>query len=461
MFKRVSNWIARLPWWGLLLGGPALIVAFSLLTAHYATSDQALEQAAPTPEMKRAIRLEREKAARELGLRITKQALEKVERVIPDPEAKADIEDALREIEQATREIEAAKASSNLSREEAREQIDEAKRQIAEAKKQMSDAKRRLKLRAKTEASKEESPPAPPAAEGDKKHGISIDLNLDEHAGPPPANLGPLPELAPELKQEIRNDLRFKVYKVGFSILAIVVTSLLFLTLIPVKIGISINRALKARAARSQAEAQRNKLEKQLVEARLAAMQAQIEPHFLFNTLASVQQLIESDPQAASRMQTNLIKYLRAAIPKMRDSSSTLRQEVEMAKAYLNILKIRMEDRLQFDFAIPVELENAAFPPMMIATLVENAIKHGLEPKPEGGRVDVYARVEAGKLRVTVADTGLGFSGTPGSGVGLANIRERLEALYGKAASLIIEDNAPHGAKLTIEIPEPLIESGR
>jgi two-component sensor histidine kinase len=448
MFKRVSNWIARMPWWALLLGGPALIVAMSLLTAHFATSDEALEAAAPTPEMKRAIRLEREKAARELGLRITKQALEKVERVIPDPEAKADIEDALREIEQATREIEEAKASANLSRDEARQQIDEAKRQIAEAKKQMSDAKRRLK-HGKAPASTAETPPA----EGEKKPGIRLDINLDDQASPPPPNLGPLPELSPELKQEIRNDLHFKVYKVGFGILGIVLSSLLFLTLIPVKIGISINRALKARAARSQAEAQRNKLEKQLVEARLAAMQAQIEPHFLFNTLASVQQLIESDPQAASRMQTNLIKYLRAAIPKMRDNSSTLKQEVEMAKAYLNILKIRMEDRLQFDFAIPIDLENTAFPPMMIATLVENAIKHGLEPKPEGGRVDVYARVEAGKLRVTVADTGLGFSGTPGSGVGLANIRERLEALYGKAASLIIEDNAPHGAKLTIEIP--------
>lgn len=511
-----------MPWWGLLLGGPLLIVFTSLLTAHFVNSDALLEEAAPTPEMRRAIQLEHDRAAKELGLKIAKYSLEKAQRVVPDSEARAEIEQALVEIEDATREVVGAeraardadeeaqraarKATNELRREIARikkqikagkldsagrtdieqavQQIEQATRKLAqarrmardtseeaqrtaqkmteEARQQLTEAKARIaevktKMKA-SDAAKDGQDMGTASGSGSNKNskhrGIHIemgDLAADDSASS--AKLGPLPELSPEVKRQIRDDLRYKVYKVGFSIAAIVLSALAFVTLIPVKMAVSINRALKTRAARSQAEANRNKLEKELVEARLAAMQAQIEPHFLFNTLASVQHLIESDPQAATRMQANLITYLRAAVPRMRDSSSTLGQEAELTKAYLSILRIRMGDRLQFDFAIPYELERAPFPPMMIATLAENAIKHGLEPKPEGGRIDVYARAEAGKLRVTVADTGMGFPAAPGSGVGLANIRDRLAALYGKAAVLIIEDNPPHGAKLTIEIP--------
>jgi sensor histidine kinase YesM len=154
-------------------------------------------------------------------------------------------------------------------------------------------------------------------------------------------------------------------------------------------------------------------------------------------------------------MQKNLIAYLRAAIPQMRESTTTLGREGELCRAYLNILQVRMESRLRFEIAIPEGLSSAPFPPMMLPTLVENAIKHGLEPRPEGGEIRVSAVGEKGKLKVTVADTGMGFSEAPGSGVGLANIRERLQALYDGRGSLTIEPNLPCGTVASIEIPDP------
>jgi sensor histidine kinase YesM len=209
---------------------------------------------------------------------------------------------------------------------------------------------------------------------------------------------------------------------------------------------------------RIDAEVEHRKLiesdsEKREVEAHLKMLQAQIEPHFLFNTLASVDHLIETDPSAASRMQKNLIAYLRAAIPQMRESSTTLGRETELCRAYLNILQMRMESRLRFEIAIPEELINAPVPPMMLPTLVENAIKHGLEPKPAGGEIRITAVRQEDKLKVSVVDTGMGFSDKPGSGVGLANVRERLQALYDGKAGLTIEPNSPQGTIATIEIP--------
>jgi LytS/YehU family sensor histidine kinase len=184
-------------------------------------------------------------------------------------------------------------------------------------------------------------------------------------------------------------------------------------------------------------------------------MQAQVEPHFLFNTLASVDYLIETDPARASRMQKNLIQYLRAALPQMREGSTTLGKEVALCRSYLEILKVRMEDRLQFVITVPQGLSSAQFPPMMLQSLVENCIKHGLEPKAEGGSLTISADFANGNLRVTVADTGLGFAAgtSSGSGVGLANVRERLAALYGGRAQLIIAANTPTGTIATIEVP--------
>jgi sensor histidine kinase YesM len=191
----------------------------------------------------------------------------------------------------------------------------------------------------------------------------------------------------------------------------------------------------------------------------MAAMQAQVEPHFLFNTLASIDHLIETDPPRASTMQKNLIALLRASMPTMRESNSRgvadLGREMAVVRPYLEILKVRMEERLATEVDIPDGLLSAEFPPMMIQSLVENAVKHGLEPKPEGGRLTVRAEVVHGMLQVTVADTGLGFGRAPtaGTGTGLANIRERLQLLYGQRATLTVSENVPSGTRVTITVP--------
>jgi hypothetical protein len=216
----------------------------------------------------------------------------------------------------------------------------------------------------------------------------------------------------------------------------------------------------EAKAAQATEMAEAESLKRQVSEARMAAMQAQIEPHFLFNTLASIDHLIETDPARASAMQKNLIALLRASMPTMRESNGNggtadLERELAVVRPYLEILKVRMEERLQVEVDVPDGLLSAKFPPMMMQTLVENAIKHGLEPKPEGGALKVKAEVLHGKLAVTVADTGLGFgkAATAGTGVGLANIRERLQLLYGGRAQLRVSENRPSGTVVTIEVP--------
>ncbi len=216
----------------------------------------------------------------------------------------------------------------------------------------------------------------------------------------------------------------------------------------------------EAKAAQATETAEAESLRRQVVEARMAAMQAQVEPHFLFNTLASIDHLIETDPPRASQMQRNLIALLRASMPTMREANANggvreLGREMAVIRPYLDILQMRMEERLQPEILVPDGLLSAEFPPMMIQGLVENAIKHGLEPKAEGGSLKIKAEVVHGKLSVTVADTGLGFgrAATAGTGVGLANIRERLSLLYGKAASLTVAENQPSGTIVTITVP--------
>ncbi|MDE2612639.1 MAG: histidine kinase [Burkholderiales bacterium] len=222
----------------------------------------------------------------------------------------------------------------------------------------------------------------------------------------------------------------------------------------------------QAAAATETAEAE--SLKRQVAEARMAAMQAQVEPHFLFNTLASIDHLIETDPARASQMQKNLIALLRASMPTMREAAGNgagngvrdLGRELAVIRPYLEILKVRMEERLTTTLEVPDGLLSAEFPPMMIQTLVENAIKHGLEPQPEGGQLLVRAEIVHGKLQVTVADTGLGFgqADTAGTGVGLANIRERLQLLYGTKASLSVAENQPRGTRVTVTLPYKTVE---
>jgi Histidine kinase/Histidine kinase-, DNA gyrase B-, and HSP90-like ATPase len=257
-----------------------------------------------------------------------------------------------------------------------------------------------------------------------------------------------------QINKEVAREVRRYRAKGGADWLMGFIT-LLIVTGIIVKVVLGGKKKAETRARVATATAAEESLKRQLVEARLKMMQAQVEPHFLFNTLASVDYLIETDPKTASKMQKNLIQYLRAALPQMREGSTTLGKEVQLCRAFLEILKFRMEDRLQYAVIVPQGLQSAQFPPMMLQSLVENSIKHGLEPKPEGGSLTISADIANGKLRVTVADTGLGFAvaGQPGTGVGLANVRERLAALYGGAARLAIEANAPTGTIVTIEVP--------
>ena len=219
-----------------------------------------------------------------------------------------------------------------------------------------------------------------------------------------------------------------------------------------------------AAASAAEASAEREALRYQLVQAQLQALQAQVEPHFLFNTLASVDYLIETDPARASAMQKNLIQYLRAALPQMRDKSSQLGREADLVRAYLEILKVRMEDRLTIVMDIPEGLRSAEFPPMMLQSLVENAIQHGVEPKAEGGEVRVSAAVVDGALAVRVSDSGIGLQdpGTQSSargGVGLQNIRERLALLYPSTASFSLTALAPCGALAQIRIPYRVVQT--
>ncbi len=216
----------------------------------------------------------------------------------------------------------------------------------------------------------------------------------------------------------------------------------------------------EAKAAAAEETAEAEALKRQLVEARLQTMQAQVEPHFLFNTLASIDHLIEIDPKRASQMQKNLIALLRASMPTMREAAGQkrlrdLKHELAVVRPYLEILSVRMEERLQWRIDVPEGLMSAEFPPMIIQGLVENAIKHGLEPKPEGGSLVVSARIEHGDLLVEVTDTGLGFgrAATAGTGVGLANTRERLQLLYGSKATLTVAANEPCGTAIRIQVP--------
>ena len=213
-------------------------------------------------------------------------------------------------------------------------------------------------------------------------------------------------------------------------------------------------RRAELAASEATMRAETEQLERTVVEARMEALQAQIEPHFLFNTLASIDQLIQTDPPRASKMQQSLIRYLRSAMPQMREGRRpSLGQQVDLCSAFLEIMAVRMEGRLQAVVIVPEGLKSAVFPSMMLQTLVENAIKHGLEPKPEGGLLEIGAEIVDGQLAVHVRDTGIGFTPQAESGVGLANIRERLKALYNGRAELIISVPPAGGTCATIKVP--------
>jgi hypothetical protein len=211
-----------------------------------------------------------------------------------------------------------------------------------------------------------------------------------------------------------------------------------------------VSEARKAEETRARETA----TEKELTVARLNLLHAQVEPHFLYNTLASAQLLTRSDPAKADEMLGHLITYLRRSVPRAEESMSSVGEELERAHAYLEILRIRMGERLTLNLQVPDRLKPVPLPAMMVQTLAENAIKHGLEPMPGGGSIWIFARENAGRVSVTVADDGRGFSEeSAGTGIGLRNLRERLKLAYGDEASFSIVSNFPRGVAATITVP--------
>ena len=194
-------------------------------------------------------------------------------------------------------------------------------------------------------------------------------------------------------------------------------------------------------------------LEKEKLNADLKLLQAQVEPHFLFNTLSNILSLIDSDSKKGKKMLENLTQYLRISLIQSRKSHNTLANEIYMIKTFLDIFKIRMENRLSYKIDIPDDILEIQIPPMIIQPLVENAIKHGLEPKIDGGKIIITAFVRKKILTLEVADTGMGIQEKSVSGVGTGNIKKRLKALYGDNASLYFEELSPMGLKTIVEIP--------
>ena len=220
----------------------------------------------------------------------------------------------------------------------------------------------------------------------------------------------------------------------------------------------AISRALSRRVAERRAGERtavaQTDSERAVAVAKLSLLHAQVEPHFLYNTLANAQVLTRVDPVRAEVMLGHLVHFLRHSLPGASSAMSTLGVELERSIAYLEILKIRMGSRLDYQLHVPEALRALPLPPMMLQTLVENAIKHGLEPKAAGGTVWIHAREADGRLLLTVADDGVGFGGaTSGTGIGLRNTRERLQLLYGEPATLSLDPNFPSGAAATLSLP--------
>jgi two-component sensor histidine kinase len=198
---------------------------------------------------------------------------------------------------------------------------------------------------------------------------------------------------------------------------------------------------------------ERSELERKALDARFRLLQAQVEPHFLFNTLANVQALVDTGAPQASKVLRSLISYLRAAVPRLHEQA-TLDQELQLVRAYLDVMHMRMPDRLKFHIHVDEGMADLQCPPMTLLTLVENAVRHGIDPGELGGNIDIEARLQAGRCVLSVTDTGVGLQPTSrGLGTGLAALRERLQLAFGGDAQLSLSEIAPHGVRAELSFP--------
>ena len=210
-------------------------------------------------------------------------------------------------------------------------------------------------------------------------------------------------------------------------------------------------------AAQRQAlafELERSELERNALDARMRLLQAQVEPHFLFNTLANVRELVESGSPQASSVLDSLIDYLRAAVPRLHDASTSLEQELQLVRAYLEVMRMRMPDRLEFALHVDAQAAALQCPPMTLLTLVENAVRHGIDPAENGGRIEVFVRIDNARCYIEVRDSGVGLrTGSNGLGTGLATLRERLQLVFVGDANLQVVAIEPHGVCARVDFP--------
>jgi LytS/YehU family sensor histidine kinase len=199
---------------------------------------------------------------------------------------------------------------------------------------------------------------------------------------------------------------------------------------------------------------ERSELERKALDARLRLLQAQVEPHFLFNTLANVRELVVAGSSQAPQVLDSLIAYLRAAVPRLHEPATTLEQELQLVRAYLELMHMRMPDRLQFDLQVEAAALQLRCPPTTLLTLVENAVRHGIDPSEVGGKIVVRVQVHDGRCHCEVTDTGAGLQRTAGGlGTGLATLLERLQLVFGGDAQLRLERLEPHGVRAELDFP--------
>jgi sensor histidine kinase YesM len=224
--------------------------------------------------------------------------------------------------------------------------------------------------------------------------------------------------------------------------------------LIALLFGAIVSYIFISLAKLSEEKIKRLDMGKNAVETELKFLQSQMEPHFLFNTLSTILSLMDTDREKAKRMLESFTSFLRASFLTARHRTITLGQEMDVVKNYLEVVSVRMGDRLRYSIEVPEDLRSFPVPPLLVQPLVENAVKHGLEPSVRGGELALRALRDNDVVRIIVADSGLGINGKgAGNNVGLGNIRKRLELMYGDRGRLFLEENKPSGVKVVVEMP--------